>query len=250
LHIFQPNIIGYVLLMMFLVRPISIFLSTIRAGLTIQERALVGWIAPRGIVALTVSSYFTTILLDDGYQESEILTTFTLGLVFYVYSYFTTILLDARYQDAEILTTLTFGLVFFTVVAHGFSIGPLAKKLHLSLEGKPGILIIGSNQFTVTLAKSFQKAEYPVLIVDSNWHHLRFARNEGVPFYHGEILSEQTEYNLDTIPYDFIIAATSSYSYNSLVCTTFMPEYGRTNVFKVDPENIEAGADIVNRVGG
>src|SRR5699024_12679773 len=42
----------------------------------------------------------------------------------------------------------------------------------------------------------------------------------------------------------------SSYSYNSLVCTTFMPEYGRTNVFKVDPENIEAGADIVNRVGG
>lgn len=220
LHIFQPNIIGYVLLMMFLVRPISIFLSTIRTGLTIQERALVGWIAPRGIVALTVSSYFATILLDAGYH------------------------------DAEILTTLTFGLVFFTVVAHGFSIGPLAKKLHLSLEGKPGILIIGSNQFTVTLAKSFQKAEYPVLIVDSNWHHLRFARNEGVPFYHGEILSEQTEYNLDTIPYDFIIAATSSYSYNSLVCTTFMPEYGRTNVFKVDPENIEAGADIVNRVGG
>src|SRR5699024_10790321 len=168
-----------------------------------------------------------------------------------VSSYFTTILLDAGYQDAEILTTLTFGLVFFTVVAHGFSIGPLAKKLHLSLEGKPGILIIGSNQFTVTLAKSFQKAEYPVLIVDSNWHHLRFARNEGVPFYHGEILSEQTEYNLDTIPYDFIIAATDYHSYNSLVCTTFMREYGRTNVFKVDPNEDESTQDnIVAKVGG
>src|SRR5699024_1241702 len=106
----------------------SIFLSTIRAGLTIQERALVGWIAPRGIVALTVSSYFITILLDAGYQ------------------------------DAEILITLTVGLVFFTVVVHEFSIGPLAKKLLLSLEGKPGILIIGSNQITVTLANSFQKA--------------------------------------------------------------------------------------------
>lgn len=220
IQIFQPNIIGYVLLMMFAVRPLSIFLSTIRTGLTIQERALVGWIAPRGIVALTVSGYFAEILFDAGYE------------------------------DAELLTTLTFGLVFFTVVAHGFSIGPLAKKLHLSLEGKPGILIVGSSSFTVELAKSFRKAEYPVLVVDSNWEHLRYARNEGIPFYHGEILSEQTEYNLDTIPYEFIIAATDSYSYNSLVCTTFMPEYGRTNVFKVDPEEREVSTDIVTKVGG
>src|SRR5699024_5804604 len=220
IHIFSPEIIGYVLLMMFAVRPLSIFLSTIRTGLTMRERTLVGWIAPRGIVALTVSGYFAGILNEAGYE------------------------------DAELLTTLTFGLVFFTVVAHGFSIGPLAKRLHLSLEGKPGILIVGSSPFTVQLAKSFRKGGFPVLVVDSSWEQLRFARNEGVPFYHGEILSEPTEYNLDTIPYDFIIAATSSYSYNSLVCTTFMPEYGRTNVFKVDPENIEAGADIVNRVGG
>lgn len=220
IQIFSPNIIGYVLLMMFAVRPLSIFLSTIRTGLTIQERALVGWIAPRGIVALTVSGYFAGILNEAGYA------------------------------DAELLTTLTFGLVFFTVVAHGFSIGPMAKKLHLSLEGKPGILIVGSSRFTVELAKSFRKGEYPVLIVDSSWERLRYARNEGVPFYHGEILSEQTEYNLDTIPYDFIIAATESYSYNSLVCTTFMPEYGRTNVFKVDPEESEANMDIVTKVGG
>lgn len=220
IHIFSPEIIGYVLLMMFAVRPLSIFLSTIRTGLTMRERTLVGWIAPRGIVALTVSGYFAGILNEAGYE------------------------------DAELLTTLTFGLVFFTVVAHGFSIGPLAKRLHLSLEGKPGILIVGSSPFTVQLAKSFRKGGFPVLVVDSSWEQLRFARNEGVPFYHGEILSEQTEYNLDTIPYDFIIAATSSYSYNSLVCTTFMPEYGRTNVFKVDPEASEAHMDIVTKVGG
>jgi len=220
IQIFQPNIIGYVALMMFAVRPLSIFISTIGTGLTIQERTLVGWIAPRGIVALTVSGYFTGVLKEAGYV------------------------------DAELLTTLTFGLVLFTVVAHGFTIGPLAKKLQLSLEGKPGVLIVGSNSFTAELAKSFQKGGYPVLVVDSNWEKLRYVRNEGLPFFHGEILSEQTEYNLDTIPYDFIIAATDSYSYNSLVCTTFMPEYGRTNVFKVDPEENELTSDIVTKVGG
>src|SRR5699024_3069164 len=117
------------------------------------------------------------------------------------------ILLDAGYEDAAILTTLTFGLVFFTVVAHGFSLGPLAKKLNLSLEGRPGVVLLGSNPFTVKLAKSFIKNGSPVLIVDNAWKNLRIARREGVPFYHGEILSEQTEYNLDTIPYDYIIAA-------------------------------------------
>lgn len=219
IQIFQPNIIGYVLLMMFVVRPLSIFVSTIKTDLTLQERTLIGWIAPRGIVALTVSSYFAVILLDAGFA------------------------------DAEILTTLTFGLVIFTVVAHGFTISPLAKKLGLSLEGNPGVILVGSNPFTVELAKSFEKLNYPSMIVDSSFSNLRFARNAGVDFYHGELLSEQTEYNLDTIPYDFIITATPQHSYNALICTAFLPEYGRMNVFKLDANNVEDTA-IVDRVGG
>lgn len=221
LEIFSPNIIGYVLLMMFLVRPLSIFLSTFRTGLTFNEKLLVGWIAPRGIVALTVSSYFATILLDAGYE------------------------------DAEILTTLTFGLVFFTVIAHGFSIGWLAKRLNLSMEGRPGTLIVGSNKFTVELAKSLSKVNVPIIIVDRSWQKLKLAREAGVPFYHEEFLSEQTEHHLDTIPYEYLIAATDSNSYNALVCTTFMPEYGRTNVFKVSPyDKVSKSTEIVSKVGG
>lgn len=220
-RIFSPNIIGYVLLMMFIVRPLSIFLSTINSGLTLQEKTLVGWIAPRGIVALTVSSYFADILEEAGYQ------------------------------DASLITALTFGLVIFTVVAHGFTIRPFAKKLNLSLEGNPGVLIVGSNKFTVKLAKSLLSTNTPVLIVDASWEDLSYARHEGVPFFHGDILSEQTEYKLDTIPYEYLVAATEEFSYNSLVCTTFMPEYGRTNVFKVDPdENEKNESSTVASVGG
>ncbi|MEN1967570.1 sodium:proton antiporter [Lentibacillus sp. N15] len=222
LHIFEPRIIGYVIFMMIIVRPLSIFISTIGTDLSLNEKILVGWIAPRGIVALTVSSYFAAILGDAGYE------------------------------DASILTTLTFGLVFFTVIAHGFSISWLAKKLHLSMDGRPGTLIAGSNRFTVELAKSLVKAKAPVIIVDSSWERLRNAREAGVPFYHGEMLSEQTEYHLDTTPYEYLIAATDYHSYNSLVCTTFMPEYGRTNVYKVSPYKLVDGDtnNIVNKIGG
>ncbi|SFA97343.1 sodium/proton antiporter, CPA1 family (TC 2.A.36) [Lentibacillus halodurans] len=222
LQVFDPNIMGYVLLMMFVVRPLSIFLSTIGTDLSFNEKALLGWIAPRGIVALTVSSYFASILSSAGYA------------------------------DATLITTITFALVFTTVVAHGFSIGWLAKKLHLSKEGRPGTLIVGSNNFTVNLARSLQKARAPVIIVDSSWERLRKAREAGIPFYHGQMLSEQTEYQLDTIPYEYLIAATEFNSYNALVCTTFMPEYGRTNVFKVSPyrHDLNGMGDIVNKVGG
>ncbi len=223
LRIFNPNIIGYVLLMMFAVRPLSIFLSTIGTGLSFNEKALVGWIAPRGIVALTVSSYFASILLEAGYQ------------------------------DAEILTTLTFALVFFTVVCHGFSIGWLSKKLDLSMEGEPGVLIAGSNRFSVELAKTLRKSGRPVLIVDSSWESLKRAREAGIDYYHSLLLSEQTEYNLNTIPYEYLLALTDDHAYNSLICTTFMPEYGRTNVFKVSPyQMIGKGysAEMVSKVGG
>ena len=98
IEIFNPHIILYVLAMLFIVRPLSIWISTIGTELNNREKHLIGWIAPRGIVALTVSGYFATILIENGYE------------------------------DAELLTALTFALVFSTVVLHGFSIGFLAKK--------------------------------------------------------------------------------------------------------------------------
>src|SRR5699024_11654888 len=89
---FTWPIISFVLVMLFVVRPLSIWLPTIGTELTLQERTLIGWIAPRGIVALTVAGYFAKNLLNDGYD------------------------------DAAILMTLTFALVFITVCAHGFTL--------------------------------------------------------------------------------------------------------------------------------
>jgi len=221
-HIFTLKIIGYVVFMMLIVRPASIFLSTIGSGLSLQEKTLVGWIAPRGIVALTVSGYFANVLFDAGYE------------------------------DAGILTTLTFGLVFFTVIAHGFSLGWLARSLGLSRTGNPGVLIVGSNPFTAALAKTLQQEKVPAMIVDSSRDRLSHAREAGVPFYQGEMLSEQTEHNLDTISYESLIAATDFDAYNALVATTFVPEYGRKHIYRIMPfEQVdESRNDLALNVGG
>jgi NhaP-type Na+/H+ or K+/H+ antiporter len=83
--------------MLFIVRPATVWLSTIGAGLSWQERTLVGWIAPRGIVAVAVAGFFANELVALGRTE------------------------------AQALVPLVFLMVFATVILHGFTIRPLAK---------------------------------------------------------------------------------------------------------------------------
>ncbi|RCW77508.1 cation:proton antiporter [Saliterribacillus persicus] len=222
LEVFRPEIIAFVILMLFVVRPLSIFLSTFGTDLSKQEKTLVGWIAPRGIVALTVASYFASVLADAGFE------------------------------GASIVTPLTFALVFSTVVIHGFSIGWLAKKLGLSSEGKPGVIIVGSNRFSVSLAKLLEELKIPTIVTDSSWEKLSKARKEGVTSGHCEILSEQTEYSIDFTPYDYLVSATEFDSYNALVCSTFVPDFGRNNVYRLSTQSHSGDAveNIDHTIGG
>ncbi|KUP03995.1 hypothetical protein Q75_16910 [Bacillus coahuilensis p1.1.43] len=222
INVLNINIIGFVLLMMFAVRPLSIWLSTIGTDLTWKEKTLIGWIAPRGIVALTVASYFVSLLSEEGYG------------------------------DAERLMPLTFALVFATVCAHGFSLRLVAHKLDLAVESKPGVLIVGSNEFTIELAKTFEQQNIHVLLVDSSWERLSLARNQGIPFYHGEILAEQTEYSLDMTPYEYMVCATELDSYNALVCTNFVPTIGRNNLYQIslNQHQSEDVGELVHTIGG
>jgi len=204
--IFTWPIILFVLTMLFLVRPLSIWLSTIGTELTLQEKTLVGWIAPRGIVALTVSGYFAEVLIEDGYQ------------------------------NASILTSLTLALVFITVCAHGFSIGPVARKLGLANTGFSGVLIVGASSFSIAFAQHLKELGVPVLITDTSDDHLYQARNLGIATYHGEILSEHSDFEVDMTPYDTILAMKGDAAYNALVCQTYIPEFGYNNTFSLPVE--------------
>ena len=202
IEIFNPNIIAYVAAMLFIVRPLSIWLSTIGTELNVREKLLIGWIAPRGIVALTVSGYFATILLENGYA------------------------------DAALLTALTFALVLSTVVLHGFSISFLAKKLNLTTTDESGVLIVGGSRFAAALAQSVKDTGNEVLIVDRSWANLTYARQLGMQIYIGDILSEQTEYHLDLTPYRYILAMTKADMYNAHVCADFTPDLGRDHLYQ------------------
>ena len=202
IEIFNPAILTYVAAMLFIVRPLSIWISTIGTELNFREKLLIGWIAPRGIVALTVSGYFAAILLENGYK------------------------------DAELLTALTFALVLATVVLHGFSIGFIAKKLNLTRTDGSGVAIIGGTRFAAELAQSIKDTGNEVLLVDQSWAALSDARRRGLDSYVGDILSEQIEYHLDLTPYRYMLAMTKTDTYNAHICADFEPDIGREHLYQ------------------
>lgn len=195
--------LAFVSLILFIVRPIAIFVATIGSGLNIRERALVAWIAPRGIVAVAVSGLFGTALTDLGVA------------------------------DGSQLTALTFAVVASTILLHGFSLSPLASWLKLKSAERPGVLIVGGSTWADEFAGTLKELELPVLVADSNWDRIKKARLADTPVYFGEILSEAAHHDIVYNRYSHVVAATDNDAYNSLVCTEFASEFGRGNVMQI-----------------
>ncbi|GMN02330.1 cation:proton antiporter [Erythrobacter sp. MTPC3] len=193
----------FVLALLFIVRPLTVLISLLGSDVPWNERLFIAWIAPRGIVLVAISGLFALRLADLGYS------------------------------DGQVLTALSFAVVVATVVAHGFTINIVAKWLDVKGTSRPGLLIVGSTPWTIALAKEMQALKTPVMIVDPSWQSLGPARREGLPFYHGEILNEATEHNLDLSPYQVLVAATDNEAYNTLVCNEFAHEIGRDSVYQL-----------------
>ncbi len=193
----------FLLALLFLVRPATVLISLLGTDIPWNERLFVAWIAPRGIVLVAISGLFA-LRLDE------------LGIA-----------------GGQLLIGLSFAVVVITVIAHGFTINLAARWLGVKGTSRPGLLIVGSTPWTIELAKQLEAVKTPVMIVDPSWQSLSAARREGLPFYHGEILNEATEHNLDLSPFQALVAATDNEAYNALVCNEFAHEIGRDSVYQL-----------------
>ncbi len=189
--------------MLALVRPAAILLATIRSGLSWQERVLPAWIAPRGIVAAAVAGVAGSRLQAGGYGH------------------------------ADLVMPAVFVLIAATMVLHGFTLAPLARRLRLTLGDAPGLAIVGASDWSTALAAALHDAGVPVLLIDTFPGALDAARASGLPVLQAEILSVHGEEELSGRRVDYLIAATDDAIYNGLVCARFAPELGRERVLQL-----------------
>ena len=214
------NTLAFLMCMLFIVRPLSVWIATF-GTLSRNEAILLGWIAPRGIVAVAVSGLFGSLLVDLSRE----------GRFFFA--------------GADQITPLAFAMVFTTVVLHGFTIGPMSRGLGLARKEKPGILIVGANAWSVNFARALEQSGIEVIVADSSFRRLKSSRDAGLDIFMGEVMSEDAELKLDHARFSTVIALSTNDSYNALVCSHFAPEVGRHMVYQLsineDEDNDDRG---------
>lgn len=184
-----------------IVRPLTVAISSIGSALNWRERALIAWVAPRGIVAASVSALFA-------------LKLEALGM-----------------HDARALVPLVFILIIGTVVLQSATARPLARWLKVSEPDPNGVLIAGSDSVARAIAKALSDAGFRVVLADDAWEGVRIARMEGLGTFFGNPASSYAERNLDLTGIGTLLALSTQRERNSLVCVHYRQEFGRDQVY-------------------
>lgn len=196
-------LVAVLLIVQFIARPLCIAVSTLGSALTWREKALLSWIAPRGIVAAAVSSLFALTLQRAGFP------------------------------DADKLVTVVFAIIIGTVVLQSLTSSRLARWLKVQQQKPRGVLIIGANTVARTVAQALMKLKIPVLVTDSSWEYYRQARMDGIPAYYGHAYSEHAETYLDLSDTAQVLALSSNRHQNALAVYHFGHIFGERKVFAI-----------------
>ncbi|MGK2741991.1 cation:proton antiporter [Tepidicaulis sp. LMO-SS28] len=200
---------------LFVARPLNVLVSTLGSDTSWRERALLAWIAPRGIVAAAISAIFAVRLME------------------------------ADVEGAELLVPLTLVMIVVTVVLQSLTARPLADLLKVAEPAAKGVLIVGGNPFALALAETLHEKGVRVLVADTSWSQTRTARMKGLPVFFGNPVSEHADRELDLIGLGTLLAMSRQPALNALAATRYRHEFGSANVFSVrhDPASFEKDGD-------
>lgn len=186
-----------------IVRPLTATIACVGSALSWRERALIAWIAPRGIVAAAVSAAFALKL--------EALGT----------------------HGAEALVPLVFILIIGTVVLQSATARPLARWLKVAEPEPNGALIYGSDAAARAVARALVDVGFPVIVADDDWEGIRLARMEGLPTFYGFPASSYAERHLELTGIGRLLAMSTHRERNTLACVYYRQEFGRGKVYRL-----------------
>ena len=184
------------------VRPVTA-IATAGSTLSWRERALMGWVAPRGIVAAAVSAVFA-LRLDE------------LGL-----------------PGAKQLVPLVFLLIIGTVLLQSATARPLALWLKVAEPDPTGVLIYGADAAARQVARALADAGFRVVVADEQWQGIRLARMEGLNTFYGHPATTYAERHLDLSGIGRLLAMSANRERNALACVYYRQEFGRGRVYRL-----------------
>lgn len=151
--------LGLIAILVLVVRPLVAYAAAARTDLTRGERAFVGWMDPRGIVAAATAS------------------TFSAGLV------------ERGVHGASKILPVTFLVIVGTVLLYALTAAPVARRLGVVKAAGTRVLLVGGEPWVIDLGRALRSAGLDLLM----WAGLDEQRNDiteaGLELAKGDLLA-------------------------------------------------------------
>ncbi len=210
-----------VLALMWIVRPINIWLCTINSGLNWRQKLFACWVAPRGIISASIASLFAILLTQRGVT------------------------------GGDSIKALVFLTIIITVFLQGLTAGPIAKILDITLKSATGAVIVGSNPLSRLIARLFQERGESVAIIDTDPEACEQAEKAGLRVFLSSALDHSIleEAGLDSM--GTFLAMTNNGEVNLVLAQRAAEEFAPPRVlamFPKDPQaNMPANQNKINQ---
>ena len=198
-------------------RPLSVFVSSLGSDLAFNEKLIIAWIGPRGIVCAAVAAIFALRLEQQGDP------------------------------GAGLLVPLAFLIIIGTVVLQSLTAKPLARWLGVRDPAPSGYLVTGGGRVARMLASALAEWDLRVVIADSDWDNVSQARMDGIETYFGNPVSEHADRYLDLSGIGNLISLSGRANFDVLTALQFRREFGSEHIYEL-PTSSEERQDDKHRI--
>ncbi|MDO4412444.1 sodium:proton antiporter [Cutibacterium sp.] len=230
-----PTGLIFVALLVLVIRPVSVALGLRRTETTRQERILMAFMAPRGIVAASIASIFAmefsesaSHLREQANEIAESDPERAKQLLSFAEQ------IAGMASQVDRLVPLVFLVIVCTVAIYGLGIGRLAEKLGLASASPRGVMFAGSPSWSIDTAKTLRDLDVPTLIVTRRAYDLYAARKAGLRCEAADFLSEYATEDMDLAGIASMVACTPDDDTNSIASVHYRRVLGRANVFQLE----------------
>jgi NhaP-type Na+/H+ or K+/H+ antiporter len=178
--------LGLIAVLVLVARPLVAWLATLRSDLSTGERAFIGWMAPRGIVAAATASTFSATLVKDGVG------------------------------GASDILPATFLVIVGTVTVYGLTAVPVARRLGVTRPAASLPLIVGGSEWVVALARALHAQGLDILMWAGVHRQRRRIQQAGLALAPGPLVADATGRGAELAGITTVLLLTDEDDFNAL----------------------------------
>jgi NhaP-type Na+/H+ or K+/H+ antiporter len=190
-------------IIVFVIRPLAVFASTMNSKLKFNEKLFISWVGPRGIVAAGIASLFGSKLLKEGVE------------------------------GAEYITPLVFMIVLGTVLLNATTARLFAKMVGVFLKSSDAILIVGASNPSRLIAGYLRDKGKRIVLIDSNKYFIQQAIEDDLEAITMDIYDDNLTDNIELNDVGYLIAISGSDAVNNHAIINFSKDFGEHGAYKI-----------------